>query len=136
MPYATTVKMVCAACNDGWLSQLEGVAKPVIASLILGEDRRLPVNDQALIAARTCKTALMSLLMSSDEARARGYGSPLSEYLALYSQRDLIVDGHQDLPGAAGKSAPWPSQTVIGFASRSAAGQLRTLNRHSGTARV
>jgi hypothetical protein len=30
-PYTTTVKMVCAACNNGWLSQLAGVAKPVIA---------------------------------------------------------------------------------------------------------
>jgi hypothetical protein len=89
-PYATTVKMVCAACNNGWLSQLEGVAKPVIAPLILGEGRRLPVDDQALIAAWTCKTALMSLLMSSDEARARGYGAPPSEYLALYSQRDRM----------------------------------------------
>jgi hypothetical protein len=41
-----------------------GVAKPVIAPLILAEGRRLPVDDQGLIAAWTCKTALMSLLMS------------------------------------------------------------------------
>ena len=40
------------------------MAKPVIAPLILAEGRRLPVDDQGLIAAWTCKTALMSLLMS------------------------------------------------------------------------
>jgi hypothetical protein len=89
-PFATTVKMVCAACNNGWLSQLEGEAKPVIAPLIRGEARRLPYDDQALIAAWTCKTALVSLLISSDEARLSGYGVPPTEYTALYVQRDRM----------------------------------------------
>jgi hypothetical protein len=90
-PFATTVKMVCAACNNGWLSQLEGVAKPIIAPLILGEGRRLPYEDQAVIAAWTCKTGLVSLLISSDEARASGYGVPPTEYTALYAQRDRMA---------------------------------------------
>lgn len=89
-PFATTVKMVCAACNNGWLSQLEGAAKPVIAPLIRGEGRRLPYDDQALIAAWTCKTGLVSLLISSDEARASGYGVPPTEYTSLYGQRDRM----------------------------------------------
>jgi hypothetical protein len=89
-PFRTTVKMVCATCNNGWLSRLEGAAKPVIAPLIRGEPRRLPVDDQALIAAWTCKTALVSLLISSDEARASGYGVPPAEYSALYAQRDRM----------------------------------------------
>ena len=89
-PFATTVKMVCASCNNGWLSQLEGAAKPVIAPLIRGEGRRLPFEDQALIAAWTCKTALVSLLVSSEEARSSGYGVPPTEYTALYAQRDRV----------------------------------------------
>jgi len=89
-PFATTVKMVCASCNNGWLSQLEGAAKPVIAPLIRGEGRRLPFEDQALIAAWTCKTALVSLLVSSEQARASGYGVPPTEYTALYAQRDRV----------------------------------------------
>lgn len=89
-PFRTTVKMVCAGCNNGWLSQMEGLAKPVIAPLIRGEPRRLPYDDQALIAAWTCKTALVSLLISSDEARLSGYGVPASEYAALYAERDRI----------------------------------------------
>jgi len=88
--FKTTVKMVCATCNNGWLSQLEGAAKPVIAPLIRGEPRRLPVEDQALIATWTCKTSLMSLLVSSDQARLSGYGVPLGEYAALYAQRDRV----------------------------------------------
>jgi hypothetical protein len=82
--------MVCAECNNGWLSQLEGAAKPIIAPLIRGESRRLPYEDQALIAAWTCKTGLVSLLVSSDEARASGYGVPPTEYTALYAQRDRM----------------------------------------------
>jgi hypothetical protein len=89
-PFRTTARMVCSTCNSGWLSQIEGTAKPVITPLILGEPRRLPDDDQALIAAWTCKTALVSLLVSSDEARFTGYGVPPTEYTALYAQRDRI----------------------------------------------
>jgi hypothetical protein len=42
-PYATTVRMVCGDCNSGWLSHLEAEAKPIIAPLIRGEGRRLPL---------------------------------------------------------------------------------------------
>jgi hypothetical protein len=89
-PFTTTVKMVCATCNNGWLSELEGAARPVITPLIRGESRRLPPGDQALIAAWTCKTALVSLLISSDEARQSGYRVPASEYEALHAQRGRV----------------------------------------------
>ena len=82
--------MVCATCNNGWLSALEGAAKPILTPLIRGESRRLPNDDQALIVTWTCKTALVSLLLSSDEARLGGYGVPPSEYTALYEQRDRV----------------------------------------------
>jgi len=49
-PFKTTVKMVCATCNNGWLSELEGSAKPVIAPLIRGEGRRLPCR----VVVRCC----------------------------------------------------------------------------------
>jgi hypothetical protein len=87
-PFTTTVKMVCSACNSGWLSELEGAVKPVLQPLILGEARRLPDDDQALIAAWTCKTALVSLLQHSQDDRRDGYGVPPGEYTALYEQRD------------------------------------------------
>lgn len=86
-PFGTTVKMVCEACNGGWMSALEGAAKPVLTPLIRGESRRLPDEDQALIAAWTCKTALVSLLLSPNEALP---GAPPSEYAALYAQRDHV----------------------------------------------
>ena len=89
-PFRTTVRKVCSTCNSGWLSDLETAAKEVIAPLILGESRRLPYDEQALIAAWTCKTALVSLLISSDEARLGGYGVSPTEYTALYAQRDRV----------------------------------------------
>jgi hypothetical protein len=88
-PFNTTVKLVCATCNNGWLSSLEGSAGPVLTPLICGESRRLPYDDQALIAAWTCKTALVSLLVTSTEDRG-GDGVPPSEYTALYEQRDRM----------------------------------------------
>ncbi len=89
-PFRTTVRMVCGNCNSGWLSELEGAAKPILAPLIRGEGRRIPYEDQALIAAWTCKTALVSMLISSDDARLAGYGVPPTEYTALYEQRDRM----------------------------------------------
>ena len=85
-PFRTTVRMVCAGCNNGWLSELEGAAKTAMTPLILGESRRLPWDDQALIARRTCKTGLVSLLLSGEVGR----GAPASEYTALYAQRDRM----------------------------------------------
>jgi hypothetical protein len=87
-PFTTKVRMVCATCNNGWLSVLENAAKPMLAPLIRGESRRVPYDDQALIAAWTCKTAIVSLLQHSQEDRLDGYGVPPSEYTALYEQRD------------------------------------------------
>jgi hypothetical protein len=88
-PFKTTVKLVCASCNNGWLSSLEDSARPVLTPLIRGESRRLPTGDQALIAKWTCKTALVSLLVTSARDRG-GDGVPPSEYAALYEQRDRV----------------------------------------------
>ena len=76
-----------SSCNNGWLSALEGAAKPVLAPLIRGESRRLPYDDQAVIAAWTCKTALVSLLAAAEKDKP---GVPPSEYTTLYGQRDRM----------------------------------------------
>ncbi len=86
--FTATVRAVCDDCNHGWLSHLEGAAKPVLTPLILGEPADLSVEDQRLIAAWVCKTALAAMLSSSDEQRAQGYGVPTAEYQELYSMRE------------------------------------------------
>src|SRR5664279_2981044 len=37
-PFQTTVKAVCATCNNGWMNQLEQIAGRVLAPIIRGED--------------------------------------------------------------------------------------------------
>ncbi len=87
-PFTATVGAVCDDCNHGWMSQLEGDAKPVLTPLILGEARELSADDQRLIAVWAFKTALVAMLSSSDEERAQGYGVPSEEYTALYANRE------------------------------------------------
>lgn len=88
-PFTTTVKMVCAACNNGWLSALEGAAKPVLKPLIRGDSRHLSDDDQILIAAWTYKTALVSLLQHSRADRLDGYGVPSIEVVGAGSPPDI-----------------------------------------------
>jgi hypothetical protein len=35
-PFTRVVRDVCGACNNGWMSSLEGIASRVLPSLILG----------------------------------------------------------------------------------------------------
>lgn len=83
-PYRQTVKNFCASCNNGWMSALEDVAQRVLTPLILGQSGTIEVEDQALIAMWAQKTALTSMLLSSEEQRSSGYGLAPSEYEAFY----------------------------------------------------
>lgn len=87
-PFTQTVRDVCAACNNGWMSQLEAVAQRVLQPLIMGEPGSIELADQGATAAWTQKTALVAMLVSSREERARGYGVPAAEYRELYETRD------------------------------------------------
>lgn len=89
-PYRQTVKNICAQCNNGWMSKLEVTAQRVLTPLLLGETGTIAVEDQPAIAMWGQKTALTSMLLSSEEERQGGYGLPESEYRALYENRDSI----------------------------------------------
>lgn len=54
-----TVKRVCAECNNGWMSTLEGMARPALVPLMAGRRRRLAPAEQEIIAVWAIKTALM-----------------------------------------------------------------------------
>jgi hypothetical protein len=89
-PFTRTVRDVCGPCNNGWMSDLEAVAKRVLTPVILGEPTRLDGADLGAIAAWMQKTTLVAMLISSEDERAAGYGLPSSEYRALYEQRELM----------------------------------------------
>lgn len=88
-PFTRTVRDVCAACNGGWMSGLEGTAKRVLRPLILGQPAAVLSSDHAAIAAWAQKTALVAMRMLSEEEREAGYGLPESEYRQLYEIREL-----------------------------------------------
>jgi hypothetical protein len=58
-PLRTTVKAVCAECNNGWMSRLEGSAKPMLLSMLEGRGRALHRDGQRTLAAWGLKTAMM-----------------------------------------------------------------------------
>jgi hypothetical protein len=89
-PFRNKVRDVCGPCNNGWMSELESVAKRALTPCILGESGTIAQADQGAIAAWLQKTALVAMLVSSDDERAGGYGLPPSEYRAVYDQRSAI----------------------------------------------
>lgn len=58
--YDWTVRAVCAACNNGWLSQMEGRAKRVLTPMIQGHHTRLHAQTRSVLAAWAAKTVLVS----------------------------------------------------------------------------
>jgi hypothetical protein len=63
-----TVRRVCPDCNGGWMSQLEGQAKPILVPMIQGETRLLSPSEQAVIARSLFKTALAVALTNDHKA--------------------------------------------------------------------
>jgi hypothetical protein len=119
-PFARTVRDVCGPCNNGWMSRLEVVAQRVLTPLILGGTAHIPQSDHAPIVAWLQKTALVAMLMSSEDERADGYGLPTHEYRALYDQRaamDPLPATQAWIGRYAGESrlaSTWVTPLVVG----------------------
>lgn len=54
-----TVGVVCRECNNGWLSDLEDAAKPLLEPLIRGESVTLTPEESKTVALWCVKTALL-----------------------------------------------------------------------------
>ena len=59
--------MVCRACNNGWLSQLETIARPLLSDLVCGYARTLTVADQKLLATWIAKTTMTAEYIAKDQ---------------------------------------------------------------------
>ncbi|MBI1332737.1 MAG: hypothetical protein GC165_07635 [Armatimonadetes bacterium] len=62
---------VCANCNSGWMSNLEGEVQPILKSLILNEIgvNELSINERRILARWVCKTAYC--IDSASDGRSR-----------------------------------------------------------------
>jgi hypothetical protein len=75
-------KIVCAACNNGWMAALEQRAQPLLTPMVRGERSiTLSPDDQATVALWFVKTAMTTQWAS---AKHRHPGIPLKHYRALY----------------------------------------------------
>lgn len=83
-PFKLTVNEVCSRCNNGWMSKLEESAREVLSPLIKGASVSIDRMRVPAVVAWAQKTALVSMLVSSAEQRADGYGLPPSEYRGLF----------------------------------------------------
>ena len=53
------IRNVCVKCNTGWMSNLEEKAKPILISLIFGEQFTLDFDSQLIIASWAVMTSIM-----------------------------------------------------------------------------
>lgn len=81
---AVTVRKVCATCNNGWLSSLEGKVKPLLEDMIRGPVT-VGAEQQETLATWAVKTSLTYGLY---QPQTNGYGA--SAYRELYETRRPI----------------------------------------------
>jgi hypothetical protein len=54
----TTVRAFCKSCNNGWMSDLESKAKPILEPMLTGTPKALGTSDQTLLATWVIKTGM------------------------------------------------------------------------------
>jgi hypothetical protein len=86
---AFKLKRVCAPCNNGWMSQLETIAKPVLLGLIKGDKtlNSLDEEERRILAKWAGKTAII-------ESYAVGAESPVDPQLLRWMR-----DRDDNIPG-------------------------------------
>lgn len=67
-PFTMTVREVCGACNNGWMSSLEAAAQPILTPLILRQPAELDAAAQKTLATWATKTAMVYQLTTKHEA--------------------------------------------------------------------
>ncbi len=84
-PYTSVVRRVCASCNNGWMSDLEGAMTTAILELVAGSSPDFHTIYASELTRWAFKTALVGMFVSSAADRASGYGVPQAEYDRLYA---------------------------------------------------
>jgi hypothetical protein len=78
------VRVVCKRnCNNGWMSDLEGDAQPILTPLIRGETATLDEAEQQLVAFWSIKTAMMLEFLHPLRLRS----IPAAHYEYVYQRR-------------------------------------------------
>jgi hypothetical protein len=101
------VKAVCGDCNNGWMSDLEGQAKPFLAPAIRGERFLLAIPDQVTVATWAAKTALMC-----EQARLAAPGDFVSrtQHRHLFRHKEPAPGTHVWMTAYRGRKMAWVEQ--------------------------
>jgi hypothetical protein len=86
--FGRAVRNVCWECNSGWMSKIEQIAQLELTDFITGGSGVISPERRGAIALWAQKTALVAMLLSSEEERAAGYGVPPSHYRAVFERRE------------------------------------------------
>src|SRR5688572_6679457 len=60
---AVAMKMACGPCNNGWMRDIEDLARPILGPMILGRAVQLGLVEQEIISAWLVKSALASAVL-------------------------------------------------------------------------
>jgi len=82
-----TVKSVCGACNNGWMSDLENDAKPILQSMFGDRKISLDQNNQVVLIAWLMKIVFLNDTTRGRDAAARFYRR--EETLAFGKSREM-----------------------------------------------
>jgi hypothetical protein len=106
-----TVRRVCAVCNNGWLSELEQAAKPLLEPLILGGTQNLTPAELDTVALWCVKTALLFQFTHPERRDA-----PDDHYPWLYEHRTPPPNTFVWIAGYAGtKWSSWYMHQILGL---------------------
>jgi hypothetical protein len=81
--FAQKVKIACARCNNGWMSQIEEQAKPLVAPMANGTTTRLKPRHQARLAT----WAALKALVAEHQSRASERFIPAAHYREFYGTK-------------------------------------------------
>ncbi len=84
IPLDIVARIVCTACNSGWMSQLESQASVVLLPLMAGRTSRLDADAMRVIALWCTKTAVVYAMSTSWEVPS----SAVETARYIYEQRE------------------------------------------------
>ncbi len=103
---------VCLHCNNGWLSQLETEASPILRPLLLGEPACLTGPEQRVVATWSYKTVLLFQMLRPKSARV----IPEHRFRELYESGRPPTDARVWLASPAGNNAMHETSAEINLA--------------------
>lgn len=101
---ATKFRVVCSACNNGWMSELEERAKPILMRILANETFDLTTEDQCLLARWI---ALKTIVGESEDSIAKVTPrDSRCEFRTSDSVPEIfrIYLGHHSVPARSGYS--------------------------------